>query len=154
MEIIVGRDDMKGISAMIATVLLIAFTVAVGGILSVWFTSFTRTSTASVENASVDQTKCSGTYIDIVLVDTNTTVIANRGSQTITGIVCYSGNGSSWGLGSLSPGASNATQGWNINGTGGSYAAGFGTVMSCSGKCLTIGVTGSCKSGDSCWKAS
>jgi len=137
---------------MIATVLLIAFTVAVGGILSVWFTSFTRTSTANVENASTDVTKCSGTYIDVTTVTNTSIIVANRGSQTINTVVCTSGNGSSWGLGSLSSGGMNATIGWNATGAGGIYAAGFGTIISCSGKCLTIGVTGSCKSGDSCWK--
>jgi len=39
----------KGISAFIATVLLIGFTVAVGAILSVWFTTFTRTQTTAVQ---------------------------------------------------------------------------------------------------------
>ncbi|MEM5854631.1 MAG: archaellin/type IV pilin N-terminal domain-containing protein, partial [Candidatus Aenigmatarchaeota archaeon] len=37
----------KAISPMIATILLVAFTVAVGGIISVWLTGFTRTQTAS-----------------------------------------------------------------------------------------------------------
>jgi len=144
---------MKGISSFIAVVLLIAFTVAVGGILSVWFTGFTRTSTASVENATVDVTKCAGTYIDVLQVGTNSIIVANRGSQTITSVACYSGNASSWSLGSLTPGAMNATM-WNASGTGGTYASGFGTSITCSGKCLSVGVTGSCKSGDSCWKVS
>jgi flagellin-like protein len=39
---------MKAISPMIATVLLIGFTIAVGAILSIWFTTFTRTQTAGI----------------------------------------------------------------------------------------------------------
>ena len=39
----------KGISSFVATVLLIGFTVAVGAILSVWFTTFTRTQTTTVQ---------------------------------------------------------------------------------------------------------
>jgi len=38
----------KAISPMVATVLLIGFTIAVGAILSVWFTSFTRTQTTGI----------------------------------------------------------------------------------------------------------
>ena len=39
----------KGISTFVAAVLLIGFTVAVGAILSVWFTTFTKTQTATVQ---------------------------------------------------------------------------------------------------------
>jgi len=41
----------KAISSFVATVLLIGFTVAVGAILSVWFTTFTRTQTAGISGA-------------------------------------------------------------------------------------------------------
>lgn len=37
----------KAVSPMIATILLVAFTVAVGGIISIWLTGFTRTQTAT-----------------------------------------------------------------------------------------------------------
>ena len=150
-------SDMKAISPMLATILLIAFTVAVGGILSVWMSSFTRTTTGSVENTSTDVTKCAGTYIDVVNVANGTIIIANRGSQTITSISCFAGNGSYIGpSGSLSPGSSNSSVGWHANQSCWNcpYASGFGTVVSCSGKCLTVGVTGSCKRGESCWTAS
>lgn len=50
---------MKGISPLIATVLLIAFTVAVGGILSVWLTTFSRTSTDIIGSQSSTQLTCS-----------------------------------------------------------------------------------------------
>jgi flagellin-like protein len=39
---------MKAISPMVATVLLVGFTIAVGAILSLWFTTFTRTQTTAV----------------------------------------------------------------------------------------------------------
>lgn len=48
----------KGISPLIATVLLIAFTVGVAGIVSVWLTGFTKTSTESVEEQSTTQLTC------------------------------------------------------------------------------------------------
>jgi len=52
---------MKGISPMVATVLLLAFTVAVGGIISVWMTGLTRTQTAGVTTAA----QCASTRLDI-----------------------------------------------------------------------------------------
>jgi len=52
---------MKGISPMVATVLLLAFTVAVGGIISVWLTGMTRTQTAGVTTAA----QCASTRLDM-----------------------------------------------------------------------------------------
>jgi len=53
---------MKGISPMIATVLLVAFTVAVGGILMLWFTSVTRTTTSAASTQIEANTKCAGIF--------------------------------------------------------------------------------------------
>jgi len=141
----------KAISPMIAVVLLIAFTVAVGGIMSLWLTGFTTTTTSSVETASINQTKCAGTYINVISVDNDAILITNRGSQSISSITCFSGNGSSWGLGSISPGEMNTTK-WNSTGSGGSYESGFGTSLTCSGVCLGVGVTCVCVSGQRCWE--
>ena len=75
---------MKGISPMIATVLLIAFTVAVGGIVSIWLTGFTRTTTSSVSAGTESQTKCAATYLDLkVYSSTNRTTITNMGDQPV-----------------------------------------------------------------------
>jgi len=49
----------KGISSLIAVVLLIAFTVAVGGILSVWLTTLSTQQTESTEEAYDKTIKCS-----------------------------------------------------------------------------------------------
>ena len=57
----------KGISPFIASVLLIAFTVAVAGILSGWFTSFTKTSTETVEEHAEEQLTC--TYGGVKIYD-------------------------------------------------------------------------------------
>jgi flagellin-like protein len=56
---------MKGISPLIATVLLIAFTVAVGGILSVWLTTFSRTSVDIIGSQSSTQLTCSYSGISL-----------------------------------------------------------------------------------------
>jgi flagellin-like protein len=136
--------DPKGISPMIAVVLLIAFTVAVGGIVSLWLTSFTSTTQQSVGSASTNQTKCASTYIDIISVTADGVIITARGSQNISNPVCYWGNGTliDYFGSSLSPGSSNSS----------SKARGDQTSVVCSGSCLNIGVTGECNSEQSCWK--
>ncbi len=57
----------KGLSPLIATVLLIAFTVAVAGIVSTWLTGFTKTSTETVGDTATDELICS--YGHIALSD-------------------------------------------------------------------------------------
>jgi flagellin-like protein len=56
---------MKGVSPIIAVVLLIAFTVTVGGILSVWLTGYTRSTTETVESRTEKTVKCSQSYLKI-----------------------------------------------------------------------------------------
>lgn len=56
---------MKGLSPLIATVLLIAFTVGVGGIISVWISSFTQTSSKIVSKEGELQLICSNGAIDL-----------------------------------------------------------------------------------------
>ena len=135
----------KAISPMIATVLLIAFTVAVGGILSLWLTGYTATTTSAVETASTNQTKCVGTYIDVISVSSGAILITNRGSQTISNVNCFAGNGTNITLVagvSLTSGAGNSTI----------WTRGTQTSVLCTGTCLNIGVTGQCKTGQTCWK--
>lgn len=134
----------KGISPMVATVLLIAFTVAVGGIVSVWLTGFTNDTTGSVESASSNQTKCAGIFIDIISVSETSFMIMNPGAQAINDISCYSGNGTlitSDTIG-LSAGGINSTF-WTRNDS---------SSIICGGTCLNIGVSGECKTGQTCWK--
>ena len=64
----------KAISSFVATVLLIGFTVAVGAILSVWFTTFTRTQTAAVQAGAA----CSAGVIKIFSNVSNTPTSAIR----------------------------------------------------------------------------
>ena len=137
----------KAISPMIAVVLLIAFTVAVGGIMSLWLTGYATTTTSSVETATVNQTKCAGTYVDVISVTSNAVLITNRGSEIINSTSCYTGGGETipedgGGFGTLTPGASNST----------SWTRGANTSILCTGSCLNMGVTGECESGQSCWK--
>ncbi|MBI2547245.1 MAG: hypothetical protein HYW23_02250 [Candidatus Aenigmarchaeota archaeon] len=56
---------MKGISPLVATVLLIAFTVGVGGLISIWVTGFTQTSTSTVSKSGQTQIICSNGAISL-----------------------------------------------------------------------------------------
>lgn len=60
-----GAERMKGLSPLIATVLLIAFTIAVGGLISIWITGFTQTQTQSVGSQATTQITCSNGGIAI-----------------------------------------------------------------------------------------
>ena len=142
---------MKGISPMLATILLVAFTVAVGGIISVWFSSFTRTTTTNVESSSTNQTKCAATYIDVLSFTTSGITITNRGDQSITTVRCFTGNGTNVtgaATVNLSPGSIQS------GANGFTWAAAYGSIVTCSGTCLSVGVTGICQSGQGCWQAS
>jgi flagellin-like protein len=67
---------MKGISPMLATVLLIAFTIAVGGIISLFFTRLTTTQTGEAEKSATGIAECANAYIDVLDVNTtNTTAL-------------------------------------------------------------------------------
>jgi len=56
---------MKGLSPLVATVLLIAFTVGVGGLISVWISGFTQTSSRIVSQEGEKQIICSNGAIDL-----------------------------------------------------------------------------------------
>jgi len=142
---------------MIATILLIAFTVAVGGIISIWMTGYTKTTSQSVSSATENQTACVSSYPNILLVTSSAIIINNPGSESLSNLNCYAGNGSNiscGGIGTLAAGASNSTFWCNSTGHLGTYATGFGTKVTCSAKCRSIGVSGECESGQSCWTAS
>ncbi len=65
------KITMKGISPMIAVVLLIAFTVAVGGIISIWLTGLASTQTATTGTAAERQTLCARSVLKITEVTSN-----------------------------------------------------------------------------------
>jgi len=85
----------KAVSDMIATVLLIAFTVAVAGIVSVWITNFASTSTEQVKQQSDRELYCAyggvsvsslrycGGYFSGVVENTNLVDIGNITVQII-----------------------------------------------------------------------
>lgn len=63
---------MKGISPIIAIVLIIAITVAVAGLVGIWITSFTGTTTGEAERRTTGITECAGIYIKIESMNSST----------------------------------------------------------------------------------
>ncbi len=72
---------MKGVSPIVASVLLIAFAIAVAGLYSGWITSFTKTTTEEVQEQSEKRVTCS--YGGIALDD----VKYNKTAGNISGKV-------------------------------------------------------------------
>ncbi len=73
---------MKGISPLIATVLLIAFTVAVAGLVSLWVSNFTKQTTNIVTNQTQQNLNCA--FINTALSGVNYCVSRNELSGRIT----------------------------------------------------------------------
>lgn len=59
---------MKAISPMIAVVLLIAFVVAIGGLVAVWFSTLTGTQTGTVQSGVTSLTKCATSTLTLSAV--------------------------------------------------------------------------------------
>lgn len=135
---------MKGISGMIAAILLVAFTIGVGGILSLWFTTLTQTQTAAAEAIAENRTRCAVVYIDIYRVDSSRIYYLNPSTQTITDITFYvDGTTITPTTTSLAPGAA-ASQTWT---------RGTNTSVKATGLCLaSIPVEGNCRQGQPCWQ--
>ncbi len=112
---------MKGISPLIASVLLIAFTVAIATLVMGWFSTLTRSTTSTVSNKTSESIECSNAQIgiqDIYITAGNTTtgsarvIVKNNGFKTI-GIISlqiYNTTGHNFssgfsGVGTFAPGS-------------------------------------------------
>lgn len=129
---------------MVAAILLIAFTVAVGGLISVWLTSYSRTTTSAVEASTTNQTKCAGAYIKVDSVTNTIMIYSNPSGQIITNINITTNNGNfiTPNQTSLSPGGIGTA----------SWSRGTNTSVLMKGLCLvSVSVEGSCESGNPCW---
>lgn len=91
---------MKGISPLIATIILIAFVIAVVALVSTFFTSFTSRQSAKVETLGSALMDCSLAWFeidsDVVNVGSTVSVIVeNKGQSGLTGlkIVVYNSSG-------------------------------------------------------------
>ncbi|MCX6820663.1 MAG: hypothetical protein NT016_01820 [Candidatus Aenigmarchaeota archaeon] len=151
----------KGIDSMIATVLLIAFTVAVGGILSVWLTSMASTQTETTGSAANAQTLCARSVLVIKEVDYSTTANANvtvgynYGTENLTAINIYfvdskrASANKTWGSGayySVLPGDLKTFPATSTGLTGDSFQT-VRVVAMCQG---SYPISTECKTGQSC----
>jgi flagellin-like protein len=168
----------KGISPLIAVVLLIAFTVAVGGIHSIWLTTLSTTQTEKTEERFNKETACSTAHLKVKEVvygnsssgdSANVTVHYDRGLENLYNFTIsfidddrksYTVNRTS-----LTPQYSNTEgqrftpgmiQTWNINIT--AYTNDLNTLTAAKLKSVYVNalcqtdypVSGVCESGQSC----
>jgi len=99
-----GDKKMKGISPLMAVVLLVAFTLAVAVVIGGWLTSVSRQETEIAGEALLTQVNCSKavlSIIDVTCTDTDLTIaIANLGPIELTNPSFYArlsnGTSSTW----------------------------------------------------------
>ena len=140
---------------MIAVVLLIAFTVAVGGILSVWLSTLSTTQTTIVSSGTEKQVRCSASALKVAEVryptgtsrgSVNVSVTYDSGTESLSNItVEISARGVTDlvnSTGTVTPGEARAVN----------VTANFPPeVVSARGFCRdTVPIVGTCKSGQPC----
>ncbi len=136
---------MKGLSPVVATIILIAFAVAVGGLVSIWLTGFATSTTEFTSKRGEELTGCAGARLKVDSVSTANVIYSNPSSKTITNITVYDGSGRN-----LTYNASNLVSGQVANLT---WTRGTNTSILLKGICEnTIPVEGACENGQSCWK--
>jgi len=102
---------MKGISPLIAAVLLIAFTVSVSMIIMGWFSTFTRTTTANISASTTEAIGCNAASINIEHIYLTATrgsiVVKNTGFKdlSVSGMIVNTTGGVCSFTGSVAKGA-------------------------------------------------
>jgi flagellin-like protein len=150
---------MKAISPMIATILLIAFTVAVGGIISIWLTGFARTASTGTETRSEALTRCSASGFEVVSVKTSTnfTYVTHYNSDVKIypiSVVFSDGtvvNSTSFGSGTDYVVTSGKIAAINLTGNFPSGATSLRVKGLCEYGVVNTSIEAECKKGDSCW---
>ncbi|TAL47763.1 hypothetical protein EPN87_02140 [archaeon] len=141
---------MKAISPMIATILLIAFTVAVGGILSVWFSTTTTSQTGITGAAAQNYTRCGGASINIESAGSTIIRFSNPSLQTVSSIQFLATDGANSWL--ITPTTTSLT---TANATTQAWVKGTNTTLTATGLCLSsVPVGGRCDNTMSCWTVS
>jgi len=151
---------------MVAVVLLVAFTVGVGGLISIFATGLTTTSTGITTNSSESLTRCAGAWINVYSVTNTTIFYSNPNQQTITTLTAFFSDGKQSVTvldQSLTVGESNFTTITNSTGAAGGTTiltgitpagAAGNTSVTVRGLCLsTVTVEGKCRQGQGCWTA-
>jgi len=155
---------MKGISPMIAVILLIAFTIGVGGLVSIFATGLTKTTTGLTSNQSESLSRCGGAWINVYRVTNTTVFYQNPNREAVTGLTVIMSDGtinlnpadprlatgeSNYTLVGNSSSAANSA---GISGVSPAGATGNTSVI-VRGLCESIiTVEGTCKRGQGCWE--
>lgn len=128
---------------MIATVLLIALTIGIAGIVSIFASSLTTSATGVASNQSTAVTKCAGAWINVYSAQSSVVVFSNPNPQTLTGLTLVAADGKTVsGSSSLAPGATSTI----------SWTQGTNTSVKVTGLCQTlVTVEGKCSVTDQCW---
>jgi flagellin-like protein len=142
---------MKAISPMIATILLIAFTVAVGGIISIWLTGFTRTASAGTETRSEALNRCSASGFEIISCTSSAiNIIHYDSSLTLFPLSIKTSDGTAITLSGSNAAGLASGQVRSI-----SFTRGTNTSVTVNANCqygtINVTITASCSSGDKCW---
>lgn len=136
---------MKGLSPVVSTIILIAFAVAVGGLVAIWLTGFATSTTEFTSQRGEELTACANARLKVDLVTATNIIYSNPSSKTVTNITAYDGSGRN-----LTFNASNLVPAQATNLT---WARGTNTSVLLKGICEgTVAVEGECKSGQSCWE--
>lgn len=150
---------MKGISAFLATILLIAFTVAVGTIIGLFVTRLSTTQSEEVERTTIGVAECAGSYINIINVTSGTIIVANPNKNTVYTISVYDNLGQINGTNSTTDaGVKKRIVASGIDTlTAANVPSASATKITISGYCenspktSNISITGICQKGWSCW---
>ena len=156
---LLASGGMKGLSPMIAVVLLVAFTVGIGGILSLWLTGLTTSQTQTVSNSSNAQIKCSPSlviaHVKVPPITANgsflNVTVENRASVNVLSVTIEAVNSTTvvtnTAIGNLGPGATGFI--------GFSGATGGGSILlsvRARGTCEGSAVSASCDPTQTCWE--
>ncbi|MBI4009637.1 MAG: hypothetical protein HY361_00380 [Candidatus Aenigmarchaeota archaeon] len=151
---------MKAISPLIAVVLLVGFTVALGGIVITWLSTLASTQTTIVSSGTEKQVKCAASSLAVIEVRypsgagngfVNVTVRYESGTEILSNITAEVGARGSLqantSTGTVSPGETRVIQVSPAN-----YPP---ELVSARGFCQSsVSVIGECKSGQPCMKGS
>lgn len=136
---------MKGLSPVVATIVLIAFAVAVGGLVSIWLTGFATSTTEFTSQRGDELTACAGARLKVDSVTNGTVIYSNPSAKTITNITVYDERGVNitFNVSDLATGSVA-----NI-----SWTRGTNTTVFLRGVCeKSVVVEGECKKGQVCWE--
>jgi flagellin-like protein len=133
---------MRGISPLLAVIILIATTIAVGGILAGWLAPFIRTAFGGVETIAEKQMKCMFAIV-VESVTTDKIIFSNPSKQPLSNVSIYADG-------------TQVASGLSVDAFGvetQSFTRSNNKSVTIRGLCQDeIVVEGRCREGDACWE--